>query len=43
MALTLTLTMVRFYRRDVRRTLAASTPPPVLIGPEVRTPGSPGH
>jgi predicted PurR-regulated permease PerM len=31
MALTLTLTMVRFYRRDVRRTLAASgnTPAPV--------------
>ena len=39
MALTLTLTMVRFYRRDVRRTLAANTPAPVPTGPELRSPG----
>jgi predicted PurR-regulated permease PerM len=40
MALTLTLTMIRFYRRDLRRSaLAATTPGPVLTGPEVRTPG----
>jgi predicted PurR-regulated permease PerM len=39
MALTLTLTMFRFYRRDVRRTLAATTPGPVVTGPELRSPG----
>jgi hypothetical protein len=31
--------MVRFYRRDVRRTLAANTPAPVPTGPELHSPG----